>query len=59
MIDVSDIQSRINWHRDFNNLMDEYGIGRAVWSYKGMNFKFVENDGAVHNRELVDIISGK
>ena len=59
VIDCADLQSRINWHRDFNSLMDEYGIGRAVWSYKRMGFKFVENDGQVYNQELVDIIGGK
>lgn len=59
VIDSTDLRSRINWHRDFNNLMDEYGIGRAVWSYKGMSFKFVERDGTVYNSELVGIIAGK
>ena len=59
VIDITALQSRINWHRDFNNLMDEYGIGRAVWSYKRMGFKFVENDGDVYNQELIDILSGK
>ena len=59
VIDVCDLQSRINWHRDFNNLMDEYNICRAVWSYKNMGFKFVGNNSEVYNQELVDIISGK
>ena len=59
VIDETDLQSRINWHRDFENLMTEYGICRAAWSYKGMNFKFVGKDSEVYNQELVDIISGK
>jgi hypothetical protein len=58
-VEGADKQSRINWHRDFNKLMDEYGIGRAVWSYKGMNFKFVEWDGKVSNNEMVDVIAGR
>ncbi|MCL2772389.1 MAG: glycoside hydrolase family 5 protein [Oscillospiraceae bacterium] len=59
VIDVADPQSRRNWHRDFNDLMDEYNIGRAVWSYKFMNFTFVNRDGTAADSELIDIISGK
>jgi hypothetical protein len=59
VIDVADPQSRRNWHIDFNNLMDEYKIGRAVWSYKQMNFGFVDKDSKVVDDELVKIISGK
>ena len=58
-VDTADAKSRVNWHRDFNALMDAYNIGRAVWSYKGMSFRFAEHDGSVHSRELTDIIGGR
>jgi len=59
VIDHADPLSRRNWHRDFNRLMEEYGIGRAAWSYKMMGFRFVGRDGKVADEELVRIIAGR
>jgi endoglucanase len=49
--------SRLNWHRDFLDLLRQQGIGRAVWSYKGMGFGLVDWDGRVVNEKLVQIVS--
>jgi endoglucanase len=49
--------SRINWHRDFVGLLRQHGIGKAVWSYKGMGFGLVDLDGRVVNEKLVQIVS--
>ena len=59
VIELADSESRRNWHRDFNKLMDEYEIGRAVWSYKLMSFSFVDRDSNVVDSELWDIIAGQ
>ncbi|MBI4928359.1 MAG: glycoside hydrolase family 5 protein [Anaerolineae bacterium] len=56
-IDVSPLPSRLNWHRDFVGLLREHGIGRAVWSYKEMNFALVRDDGRTENEELIRIVS--
>lgn len=58
-IDHAPLASRLNWHRDFCGLLNQYGIGRAVWSYKEMNFALVRYDGSVESEELVRIVSGK
>ena len=57
VIDVAPPDSRIRWHRDFVGLLREMGIGRAVWSYKGMSFALVTRDGNLVSQELVDIVS--
>jgi endoglucanase len=57
VIDVAPAASRLRWHRDVVDLLRDLGIGRAVWSYKGMSFGLVTSSGAVASQELVDIVS--
>lgn len=57
VIDKAPAESSIRWHRDLSDLLIEYGIGRAVWSYKLMSFPLVDKDSAVINRELIKIVS--
>jgi len=56
-IDHAPLQSRLNWHREFIGLLRENKIGRAVWSYKEMNFRLVDQNGKVASQELVKIVS--
>jgi endoglucanase len=58
-IDVAPLPARLNWHRDFVALLREHGIGRAVWSYKEMNFALVRKDGSAVSDELIQIVSAK
>ena len=59
MIDHAPLESRLNWHRDFTGLLREHGIGRAVWSYKEMNFALVRGNGRVESEELIRIVSAR
>ncbi len=36
--ELADAESAVNWYRDIHSVLDKYGIGRAMWSYKGMDF---------------------
>ncbi len=56
-IDHAPLESRLNWHRDVVGLLRQHGIGRAVWSYKEMNFHLVNWKGEVESPELVEIVS--
>ncbi|MEJ5314453.1 MULTISPECIES: glycoside hydrolase family 5 protein [Anaerolinea] len=56
-IDHAPLESRLNWHRDVVGLLRQHGIGRAVWSYKEMNFRLVNWKGEVESQELVEIVS--
>lgn len=49
--------TRLNWTRDFISLLNEYGIGRAYWTYKALDFGVVDRDGRIVNQELVELIS--
>jgi len=58
-IDHAPLESRLNWHRAFCDLLNRHGIGRAVWSYKEMNFALVRLDGSLVSEELVRIVSSR
>ena len=57
VIDHAPLESRLRWHRDFIGLLREHGIGRAVWSYKEMNFALVRADGSLVSKELIRLVS--
>ncbi|MFW6306069.1 MAG: glycoside hydrolase family 5 protein [Bacillota bacterium] len=57
VIERVDRESRLNWHRDFIELLNEYNIPRAVWTYKEMDFRLVDHDSNVVDEELVNIVS--
>ena len=59
VIDRAPQDSSVRWHADFIALLREMGIGRAVWSYKQMDFGLVDGNGRVVNKELIKIVSAK
>lgn len=40
VIDLADAQSTLNWYQAIHPVFVQYGIGRAAWSYKQMDFGF-------------------
>ncbi|NLP16816.1 MAG: glycoside hydrolase family 5 protein [Clostridiales bacterium] len=57
VIDKAPMDSSLKWHRDISELFIEYGIGRAVWTYKLMDFPLVDKDSVIRNMDLVKIVS--
>lgn len=57
VIERAPIQTRLNWTRDFVSILREKSIGRAVWSYKGIDFGLVNLSGEVISNELIKIVS--
>ncbi|MGB8983103.1 MAG: cellulase family glycosylhydrolase [Anaerolineales bacterium] len=49
------LSTRINWTRDFIELLNEANIGRSIWTYKALDFGLVDKDGSIVNQELVEI----
>lgn len=43
VIDRADTKSTLNWFKDINKVFNYYGIGRAVWSYKKMDFGIIDD----------------
>ena len=42
VIDNADLESRAAWTQDVAAFCTQHGIGRALWSYRGMNFCLVD-----------------
>ncbi|MGN0152591.1 MAG: glycoside hydrolase family 5 protein [Wujia sp.] len=38
VIDRADLDSTLAWYKDIHSVFEKYGIGRAAWSYKMMDF---------------------
>jgi len=59
VIETADMESRLRWHKDLCSLFMEYGIGKAVWCYKLMDFPLVDAESKVINNDLIRIVSQK
>jgi endoglucanase len=51
------MSTRLNWTRDVAELLDQFDIGRAYWTYKDLDFGLLDKNGQVVNQELLEIAS--
>lgn len=42
VIELADPQSAVNWYSDIHSVLEKYGIGRAIWCYKGKDFGILD-----------------
>ncbi len=56
VINNADLESTIKWHNDVSNILLKYGIGRAVWSYRGFAL-VTDNDNNIISDKLIEAIS--
>lgn len=59
VIDRAPAASSRNWLRDFVSILNEHKIGRAIWSYKQMDFGLVDAHSKVVDPEFVKIASSR
>jgi len=50
VIDKTSLSSALNWFSDIHSVFEEYGISRAVWTYKGKDFGLTDG----HYSEILD-----
>ena len=43
VIDRADTKSTLNWFKAIHKVFEEFGIGRAVWNYKRMDFGIIDD----------------
>ena len=53
VIDRADPKSTLTWFKDINATFKRYGIGRAVWSYKKMDFGIIDDHYSAIFEELI------
>jgi len=56
VIDNAPLESTLNWYRDIHSIFEKHGIGRAVWSYKKMDFGLIDSHYAPIFDELVKLL---
>jgi hypothetical protein len=56
-IDHAELDSRINYLSDMKELFEKYRIGRACWSYKGMNYTSIDEKGNPVSEKLIKALS--
>ena len=52
VINLADARQTVEWYRMINEVFKEHGIGRAAWSYKEMDFGFIDE----HMKDVLDEI---
>lgn len=57
VIDRAPMQTRINWTHDLIDVLNEYHIGYAYWSYKDMDFGLVDKDGRLIDEALAKAVA--
>ncbi len=56
VIDQAPKADALHWYRDTLEVFAENQVSWSVWSYKGMAFGIVDNDGNVRNQELLNTL---
>jgi hypothetical protein len=57
VIEYAGLQTRENYSADLSDILLEYGIGRAAWTYKGMSFPHITGDGSPVSEKLIKAVS--
>jgi len=58
-IELADLESRIKYMFDINEIFEQNKFGRALWSYKGMNFSTIDENGNSISKDFVKAMSVK
>lgn len=56
VINVADPAFAIKWHRDMHAIFEKYQIGRALWSYKEMDFGLIDEHYSEYFDELITLL---
>ncbi len=52
VIDKTSLSSALNWYTDINSVFEQYGIGRAAWTYKKLDFGITDE----HYSDIFDML---
>ncbi|MCL2054948.1 MAG: cellulase family glycosylhydrolase [Oscillospiraceae bacterium] len=56
VIDRAPLQGTLNWYKDINSVFEKHQIGRAMWTYKQLDFGIIDEHYAPIFEELVKVI---
>lgn len=53
VIDRADIEDTVQWYEDIHDVFEKFGIGRAAWTYKGIDFGISESHYAQGLNQII------
>ncbi|MBQ6175290.1 MAG: cellulase family glycosylhydrolase [Clostridia bacterium] len=56
VINLADPQDTVAWYRMIHQAFEKYGIGRAAWSYRKMDFGLVDEHADPVREELISLL---
>lgn len=56
VIDRTSPEDAVRWYKDINRIFNKYGIGRAAWTYKGLDFGLTDKHYDSVRDELVSLL---
>jgi aryl-phospho-beta-D-glucosidase BglC (GH1 family) len=56
VIDQADPEDTVRWFKDIHDTFEKYGIGRAVWSYKKMDFGLSDEHYSSVREQLLQLL---
>ncbi|MBR2577964.1 MAG: cellulase family glycosylhydrolase [Erysipelotrichaceae bacterium] len=56
VIDLASDEDTLEWYRCINSVFEKYGIGRAAWSYKEMDFGLVDAHYDRIRKEIIRLL---
>lgn len=56
VINNADITSKLNWYKDIHAAFEKYDIGRAVWTYKKMDFGIIDKHNSAILKNLIELL---
>ena len=53
VINLADVNAKVRWYSDIHKVLEKYNIGRALWSYKEMDYGIIDD---LNKDVLLDIV---
>lgn len=54
VINLADLYAKVRWYEDIHKVLEKYGIGRALWSYREMDYGIIDD---LNKPVLKDIVA--
>lgn len=54
VIELADPESAVNWYHDIHSVFEKYGIGRAIWCYKGKDFGISDGRLSIVQNDIIE-----
>jgi len=58
VVSAAGLRDKLNWFRDVLGILNRRNVAWSMWSYKGMDFGIVDENGVVISEEIQDLLRG-